>query len=495
MYSKLRILHCFLLLWALYPFLWSVEAAPDYHLNDVLSVIEELEGHDPVFTILNVTAILRSLQTSDQDFHRLLLVETPTSSAPLEALSEDRQTFIKDVMNHEVGSSAERGVVLTPDGTTIAVGHLIAGIEAGLKRNVEYPWPEGPVDNLYALTLAKDLGLAFVAHYLNKSQVLLGPDGCWDNVTSPQVFTGSGPWSLATNALINGGMDGFILGNFLTECRHPLPKLSAVLRDYYSEAQGQPGLKANARRKNFEAKVDLSNFTNQVISVVYLYNHIRNDSILQHLDYNIFRKVSQQGVKQFHHNYLECPAIIPRCMWAAKPYKGSPVNLSLPLGFVYIHHTYEPSRPCTSFQDCAADMRSMQRFHQEERQWDDIGYNFVAGSDGYIYEGRGWLWRGAHTKGQNSNGYGVSFIGNYTSELPDQAAMELVKENFMKCAVIHKRIVSDYAVQGHRQHRPTSCPGEMFFNEIKTWEAFKEVEQANGTTVSTDGSQSLKNNP
>ncbi|XP_067828926.1 peptidoglycan recognition protein 6 [Heptranchias perlo] len=390
-------------------------------------------------------------------------------------------------MNHEVSSLGERGVVLTPDGTTVAVGHLIAGIEAGLKRKVEH-WSDVAgdrpvtVDNLYALTLAKDLGVAFVAHHLNRSQGLLGPDGCWDNVTSPQVFTGTGSWSLATNALINGGMDGFILGDLLTELRAPLPKLSSVLRDYYGEVQGQLGLKANSRRENFEAKVDLGNFTNEIVSAVYLYDHNRTDSILQHLDYNIFREISEQGVKQFRYNYLVCPPIIPRCMWGAKPYKGTPVTLALPLRYVYIHHTYEPSRPCTNFQDCAADMRSMQRFHQDDRQWDDIGYNFVTGSDGYLYEGRGWLWLGAHTKGQNSKGYGVSFIGNYTSELPDQAAMELVKENFMRCAVIGKKIVSDYAVQGHRQHGETTCPGEMLFNEIKTWEAFKEVGQVNRTT-------------
>ncbi|XP_041033138.1 N-acetylmuramoyl-L-alanine amidase-like isoform X1 [Carcharodon carcharias] len=480
--NQVRILHCFLLLWSFYTFLWAVEATPDYQLNNVLSIIEELEGHDPALTILNITTTLGGLRKSDQDYHLLLFGETSMPSVSLEPLSEDQQSFIKNVMNHKVDSSAEHGVVLTPDGTTIAVGHLIAGIEAGLKRNVDHPWPDlagglpVPVDSLYALTLAKDLGLAIVAHHLNKSQVLLGPDGCWDNVTSPQVFTGSGPWSLVTNALINGGMDGFILGSYLTKLQGPLPNLSAVLRDYYRKGQGQMGLRANARRKNFDAKVDLGNFINQVISAVYLYNHIRNNATLQNLNDNTLRKISEQGVNQFHHSYLECPAIIPRCMWAAKPYKGSPVNLVLPLHFVYIHHTHQPSRPCTNFQDCAADMRSMQRFHQEDRGWDDIGYNFVAGSDGYIYEGRGWLWQGAHTKGQNSRGYGVSFIGDYASELPDQAAMELVKENFMKCAVIDKRIASNYTVQGHRQHRPTTCPGDRLFNEIKTWEAFKEVE-------------------
>ncbi|XP_043550902.1 N-acetylmuramoyl-L-alanine amidase-like isoform X1 [Chiloscyllium plagiosum] len=477
---------CSLLLWWLYPVLGSVRA-PDYHLDNVLSIIEELEGLAPALTILDVATGLGGLRTSDQDYRHLLLGDGSAPPASLPPLSEDQLSFMRDVMNHRASPPAERGVVLTPDGTTIALANLMAGIEAGLRRKKDCSWPDvagdAPIDNLYALTLAKDLGLAIVAHHSNSSQVLLGPNGCWDNVISPQVFTGLGPLSLATDAVMNGGMDGFILGHLLTQFQGPpLPKLSAVLRDYYGETQGQIGLKANARRKNFQSKVDLNSFTNQVISAVYLYDYIRNDSILQHLNDSILRRISEQGVKQFHHHYLECPAIIPRCLWAARPYKGSPVMLALPLHFVYIHHTYVPSQPCTTFRHCAANMRSMQRFHQDVRQWDDIGYNFVAGSDGYIYEGRGWFWQGAHTKGQNSRGYGVSFIGNYTTELPDQAAMELVKETFMRCAVANNRIVSDYAVQGHRQHRPTLCPGERLFNEIKTWEAFREVEQANGTT-------------
>lgn len=77
-----------------------------------------------------------------------------------------------------------------------------------------------------------------------------------------------------------------------------------------------------------------------------------------------------------HHlpSLAECPAIVPRCMWGARPYRGTPRPLSPPLGSIYIHHTFVPSAPCRSFTACARDMRSMQRFHQDTRGWDDIGY-------------------------------------------------------------------------------------------------------------------------
>ena len=73
----------------------------------------------------------------------------------------------------------------------------------------------------------------------------------------------------------------------------------------------------------------------------------------------------------------DCPPVIPRCQWGAEPHKASPIPLSLPLPFLYIHHTYEPSQPCLTFQQCSRDMRAMQLFHQDVRGWDDIGYSWV----------------------------------------------------------------------------------------------------------------------
>ena len=38
--------------------------------------------------------------------------------------------------------------------------------------------------------------------------------------------------------------------------------------------------------------------------------------------------------------------------------------------------------------------------------WSDIGYNFVVGEDGNVYEGRGWNSVGAHTYGYNNRSIG-----------------------------------------------------------------------------------------
>lgn len=98
--------------------------------------------------------------------------------------------------------------------------------------------------------------------------------------------------------------------------------------------------------------------------------------------------------------------------------------------------------------------------------------SFVAGSDGFIYEGRGWRWQGAHTLGHNSKGYGVSFIGDYSARLPSQHSMELVRDQLASCAVGGGRLATSFTVQGHRQVVNTACPGDALYREIQGWERF-----------------------
>lgn len=64
--------------------------------------------------------------------------------------------------------------------------------------------------------------------------------------------------------------------------------------------------------------------------------------------------------------------IVSRNEWAAKPPKAiEPINGTVP--FVIIHHSYIPTS-CNSSARCISAMQSMQRFHQVERGWFDIGY-------------------------------------------------------------------------------------------------------------------------
>ena len=56
--------------------------------------------------------------------------------------------------------------------------------------------------------------------------------------------------------------------------------------------------------------------------------------------------------------------------------------------------------------------------------WSDIGYNFLIGGDGRVYEGRGWGVQGAHTYGYNSIAVGICYIGDFTSVMPTPAQLQ-----------------------------------------------------------------------
>ncbi|XP_053159829.1 N-acetylmuramoyl-L-alanine amidase [Hemicordylus capensis] len=457
-----------------------------FHTDTVIQILEVLESHLNETLNSPVIDLLWDLSCSKREFCQSFL--NPAASVPSNwtYLNEKQEAFLKRLVNHKVDDSlVEHGVVLTPDGTTVSFSPVVLGIAAGLKKRHEVALPITPLRTDYSnrtdvasflATIARDLGIAFILFHRNMSESALGPNGCWDSISAPHTFTLMSPPSPIPDAFINGAMDGLILGTYLAEKAGPLPNISTLLSDYYGGEglEGKSRLRSNFRRRKFAGLVSEETLWEQVKSSLHQLQHMdKHSSLFEGIGNQELISLTNQAVEEFMALYVECPAIIPRCMWRARPYKGTPTQLKLPLGFVYIHHTHSPRKPCLTFPACAADMRSMQRFHQDDRGWDDIGYSFVAGSDGYLYQGRGWHWVGAHTRGYNSKGYGISFIGDYMQALPDPWAMDLVKDNFMKCAVRGSRLQGNYTVYGHRQMGPTLCPGDKLFKEIETWKGFK----------------------
>ena len=91
---------------------------------------------------------------------------------------------------------------------------------------------------------------------------------------------------------------------------------------------------------------------------------------------------------------------VPRNAWAARDAKDLD-NFPLPAEVGVIgHHT--AGTECFNLQDCIAVMKGIQDFHMDDRDWWDIGYNFLIGQDGRIYEGRGFTVQGAHCSGWNT---------------------------------------------------------------------------------------------
>ncbi|KAJ8682812.1 hypothetical protein QAD02_018604, partial [Eretmocerus hayati] len=161
----------------------------------------------------------------------------------------------------------------------------------------------------------------------------------------------------------------------------------------------------------------------------------------------------------------DCPRIISRSEWHARdPVDRNPLVIS-PAPFVVVHHG-GINHYCKNETSCADIVRSYQNLHMDKNGWWDIGYNFVIGEDGNIYEGRGWDTFGAHAPKYNNQSIGVSVIGDFTKVMPNEAALEALN-SLIKCGLSMNKIRADYHVIGHRQGRATECPGETFYKYVQ----------------------------
>ncbi|XP_050419503.1 peptidoglycan recognition protein 1 [Patella vulgata] len=161
-----------------------------------------------------------------------------------------------------------------------------------------------------------------------------------------------------------------------------------------------------------------------------------------------------------------CPRIISRSEWGARPANYVIGHLPGVPTYVFIHHG--ATAGCTSENSCKQKVREYQNYHMDGHKWPDIGYTFVIGEDGNVYEARGWDIIGAHTYNYNYNGLGFCIIGDFTSRLPNTAALNAVKQ-LINCGVKNGKISTSYILRGHRDVNPTACPGEKLEALIKTW--------------------------
>ncbi|XP_066995625.2 peptidoglycan-recognition protein 2 [Anabrus simplex] len=165
-----------------------------------------------------------------------------------------------------------------------------------------------------------------------------------------------------------------------------------------------------------------------------------------------------------------CPNIISRAGWGARSAKSVDYMI-IPVQYAIIQHTDTPI--CTSMRECVERVASIQAYHMNTLGWDDIGFSFLVGGDGNVYEGRGWHKVGAHTKGFNKKGLGIVLIGNFNDALPPRAQLEAVKK-LMECGVELGELSEDFKLLGHRQLVATQSPGVALYLEIQTWPQWVE---------------------
>ncbi|XP_049298984.1 peptidoglycan-recognition protein LC-like isoform X4 [Anopheles funestus] len=164
--------------------------------------------------------------------------------------------------------------------------------------------------------------------------------------------------------------------------------------------------------------------------------------------------------------------LVTRTEWLAQPPRGELTDLKLPVNLVIIAHT--ATEGCTTQQACIALVQSIQRYHVNQTNYGDIGYNFLIGGDAFVYEGRGWLKVGAHTKSYNAISQGIAFIGNYeTIDRPTEQQMEQL-EMLLRNGTEAGWLAQEYKLQGASQLKTTISPGIMLMEKLRLLPHFSE---------------------
>ena len=162
--------------------------------------------------------------------------------------------------------------------------------------------------------------------------------------------------------------------------------------------------------------------------------------------------------------------IVPRTAWGAAPLRDDHDPMTK-VSRLTLHHTdaLDDLGGMTK-RDDAELMRVIQRFHQDTRGWADIGYHYVIGRDGKVYEGRALTVQGAHAGGGNNiENLGISVMGNFEQELPTGKQMETL-QRFLVAAAARYDLAPD-TLFGHRDFKATACPGDAlyaWFTSFKT---------------------------
>ncbi|XP_011882784.1 PREDICTED: peptidoglycan-recognition protein SA-like [Vollenhovia emeryi] len=162
---------------------------------------------------------------------------------------------------------------------------------------------------------------------------------------------------------------------------------------------------------------------------------------------------------------VKCPNIISRSQWTNVP-AGDVNYLIVPIPYVIIHHTV--TAECSSRDTCTDRVNNIRGYHMDELGWDDIGYSFLIGGDGNVYEGCGWTREGAHTYGYNKKSLGIAFIGNFQNKDASQRMLDTAHQ-LINCGKSQGILRSNVRVLGGRQVIQTASPGSDLYVQIQDW--------------------------
>ncbi|KAL1493370.1 hypothetical protein ABEB36_011436 [Hypothenemus hampei] len=164
---------------------------------------------------------------------------------------------------------------------------------------------------------------------------------------------------------------------------------------------------------------------------------------------------------------MDPPDIIYRASWGARPALSTNRLYEEPAPFVVLHES--AGSFCYHKVSCKAEVQSIQDHQMTIQGWDDIGYNFMIGGEGTIFEGRGWILAGSHITTRmyiNNRSIGICLLGKFDDRHPP-AAQLMALEALISFGVENGYIKKDYHLIGHRQIKNNNCPGKKMYSVLR----------------------------
>lgn len=178
------------------------------------------------------------------------------------------------------------------------------------------------------------------------------------------------------------------------------------------------------------------------------------------------------------------PPIVPRSAWGAEPPNHEAANefgyytednrggwRDYGAAYPDIYRTIVVHHSVIYTGGDISTVYNVQKLHMGDRAWADIGYHFLIGRRGDIYEGRDLHVRGTHVAGYNTGSVGVCVLGNTTEMGLEEAQWQALGA----CCRWLMQILPVTHLAGHREFNPqTECPG------VVMWNALDQLAQALG---------------